>query len=459
MRKLICIRAIDTRVPWYSMLRILLVAVTFIFPTGLYAGLSFEAKGTLSDLYAVVSNPLSQKNFMLKSPLQVSAELLGAPGGPQEGQQDNPQENDSYQITVKGPEVSIRGNTRAAVLFGVDHFASMLEESEGLLEDGVTLERADHQVRALHLVLRNMTEARLKGYIDKARRARMNTLMLYVADDVKFERAGIRALRNSLTKAEFKSVVDYARASGMKVIPHLPLLTKQHRFFKDSMPGLMYNNSTYDPTNKKTMEKVYVHLEELIELIEPTDIHIGHDEVEGSFKRKSRQKWTASQKKKWLKEGEDMLPPALFLQHLREVSNWLGDKGIRTWIWGDMLIANAEFPGMRNKNMHGNLGYAELRPSLPKSIVICDWHYWDTGPDFPTASAFADLGHDVLGATREKPKNILGFSRFMTGLDEKGKGMIATLWSMVNRSDPEIVDKVISQSGRAFWTASDSPTN
>jgi len=441
------------------MLWILLVAATVNFPTASFAGLSFEAKGTLSDLYTVVPNPLYQKDYALKNPLQVSAELLGAPGSLQQEQQGNPQANDSYEIAVNGPEVSIRGNTRAAVLFGVDHFASMLEKSGGLLEDGVTFERADHRVRALHLVLRNMTEDRLKSYIDKARRARMNTLMLYVADDVKFERAGIRALRNSLTKAEFKSVVDYARASGMKVIPHIPLLTKQHRFFKDSMPGLMYNNSTYDPTNKKTMEKVYVHLEELIELIQPTDIHIGHDEVEGSFKRKSRQKWTASQKKKWLKEGEDMLPPALFLQHLREVSNWLGDKGIRTWIWGDMLIANEEFPGMRNKNMHGNRGYAELRSSLPKSIVICDWHYWDTGPDFPTASTFADLGHEVLGVTREKPENILGFSRYMAGLDQGGKGMIATLWSMVNRSDPEIVDDVISQSGRAFWTATGPPTN
>jgi hypothetical protein len=245
----------------------------------------------------------------------------------------------------------------------------------------------------------------------------------------------------------------------MNVIPHVPLLTKQHRFFKDDMPELMYNNSTYDPTNPQTMEKVYAHLDEIIQLINPSDIHIGHDEVEGSFTRKARHKWTAAQKKKWLRQGEKMLPPELFLQHVQEVSSWLDERGIRTWIWGDMLIANEEFPDMRNKNMHGNQGYSKLRPLLPRSTVICDWHYWDTGPEFSSTRAFAELGYEVLGATREKTANIEGFSRFVSDLDEGGSGMIATLWSLVNRESPEEVDRVIRESGRAFWSAKAMPTN
>ena len=115
----------------------------------------------------------------------------------------------------------------------------------------------------------------------------------------------------------------------------------------------------------------------------------------------------------------------------------------------DMLIAYEEFPGMVRRNMHGNKGYKELRSKHPRQIVICDWHYWDSG-EFPTARAFAELGYPVLGSTRERADNIAAFSRYIAGMG--GEGMIATLWSLQNQADPALVDEVIARSGRAFWS-------
>ncbi len=396
---------------------------------------------SLDELYTGITSPFAAIARENIPPVQIDID-------PDFG---NGAEYDEFVILVGPAAVSIRANTRAAALYAADSLAQRLARSDGRLTAGQQRERAALSVRALHLMMRKMTPARLQGLIDKARLARMNTLLLYVGDDVAFAAAGITPLPNAMSPADFAAAVAYARASGMQVVPHLPLLTKQHRFFKQDAPELMFNNATYDPRNPETMRRVYAHLQEIIELIQPTVIHIGHDEVEGAFPRKARAKWSATQRRKWPRAGEAMLPPELFLQHVRDIRAFLARQSIRTWMWGDMLIRYDEFPGMVRRNMHGNKGYAELREQLPRDIVICDWHYWDEGTDFPTAAAFAAAGHEVLGSTRERPANIAAFSRYVAGMEQGGKGMIATLWSLVNRAEPELVDRVIAQSGQAFW--------
>ncbi len=406
------------------------------------------AETPAAGFYGIVSNPFVQLDHEFTDNLRLSVELVPEFGG-------DPG-RDSFQIEIAGNNVRVTGNTRAAMLFGTDRVAEMLSQQSGKLADGSFVDQAGLRVRAQHLVMRNATLPDMKALIDKARRARMNTLMLYIADDVQLLAAGIRPLPNAMPRDDFRAVVEYAKASGMNVVPHLPLLTKQHRFFKDTAPELMYNQATYDPRNKETVRRVFAHLEEIIDLVQPTDINIGHDEVEGAFPRIARAKWTAAQRKKWPAADEDMLPPELFLDSVRELHAFLAERGIRTWMWGDMLIAYEEFPDMVRRNMHGNHGYAALRTKLPKDIVICDWHYWDSAA-FPTAKAFADAGHLVLGATRERTDNIAGFSRYVAGMGErgsesKGLGMIATLWNLQNQADPALVDDVIARSGRAFWS-------
>lgn len=399
---------------------------------------------TLEELYGDIANPFTAGSAGDSMELSVSIEVDPALGGDLR--------YDTFELTTASGKAGIRANTRAAALYAADMLAGMRTAQEGALPAGVHRERAALQVRALHLVMRRMTPERLKALIDKARLARMNTLMLYVADDVMFRAAGIKPLPYAMSRQDFAAAVAYARASGMQVIPHLPLLTKQHRFFKQDAPELMYNNATYDPRNPETMRRVYAHLDEIIALIQPEAIHIGHDEVEGSFPRKARRKWTEAQQRKWLRPDEQMLPPELFLEHVRNLHGFLAERSIQTWMWGDMLIRYAEFPEMVKRNMHGNHGYAELRDQLPRDIVICDWHYRDEGEAFPTASAFAELGHAVLGSTRERPGNIKAFSRYVAAMEQGGTGMIATLWSLVNRAEPELVDDVIARSGRAFWS-------
>ncbi|MBI5197430.1 MAG: hypothetical protein HZA19_02355, partial [Nitrospirae bacterium] len=198
---------------------------------------------------------------------------------------------------------------------------------------------------------------------------------------------------------------------------------------------LMFNALTYDPRKEDTYAVILPVLNEVIDLIHPRAIHIGHDEVA----RGSR-----------LLPGEEPLPPELFLMDVERVYTHLAQRGVETWMWGDMLISPEEFPGMLRGPLHGDSGYAALRGKIPTDIVICDWHYFDVQTDFPSAKAFADAGHQVLGATWKNARTTGNFSRYMAGIPSGGMGMIATTWFHVQRKEWNIVEDIIKTSGGAF---------
>lgn len=119
-------------------------------------------------------------------------------------------------------------------------------------------------------------------------------------------------------------------------------------------------------------------------------------------------------------------------------------------MWGDMLISPDEFPEMLGRHLHGTLpGYGKaMREKLPKDIVICDWHYFDTQKDFPSLAAFKREGFRVLGATWKKDDTTANFSRYAAA--HGADGMIATTWFHVQRKEWDIVDKIIDTSGKIF---------
>jgi hypothetical protein len=183
-------------------------------------------------------------------------------------------------------------------------------------------------------------------------------------------------------------------------------------------------------------------LDEVIDLIHPKAVHIGHDEVAGRFPVKKATKR--------LNAGDTMLPPELFLEDVKRLHAHLQKRGVETWMWGDMLLAPEEFPSMLAKELHGTHGYAALREKIPQDVVICDWHYFDSQPDFPSALAFMQRGHRVLGSTWTSEITTRNFSRYLARLG--GEGMIATLWQEARRSDRSFIERIIQTSGEAFWS-------
>lgn len=92
-----------------------------------------------------------------------------------------------------------------------------------------------------------------------------------------------------------------------------------------------------------------------------------------------------------------MSPADLFLRDVIRIHDYLSGKSVDTWMWADMVLSPAEFPGAPTRYHHGiAAGYGKpLRDRLPRDIVMCDWHYDEEGN-------FAILqreGFRVIGAT------------------------------------------------------------
>ena len=304
----------------------------------------------------------------------------------------------------------------------------------------VAVERAQ-KVRAWHFVLRAVPLNRAYWMVDQAHTARFNTVVVTVTDGVNLQNAPWKTLSTAWSREDFEKWVTYTRNKGMDVIPEIKLLTHQEKLFQNNAPLLMFNRSTYDPRNEAVYAQVALLIDEIIKITHAHALHIGHDEVAGHKPRSA---------KKWLNEGEKMLPAFLFLQDVLKLHGYLKQSGIETWMWGDMLISPEEFPDMNPKPLHGGVAdYGKaLRDKLPKDIVICDWHYKDDQANFPSLATFRQEGFRALGATWEKPETISNFSHYAAA--HGADGMIATTWSHVQRKEWDVVERIIRKSGETF---------
>jgi len=311
-------------------------------------------------------------------------------------------------------------------------------------EKAATAGGESFEIRAWHCVLRGVPVEAARRMVDKAASAGFNVVQVQVTDGVSLEASPWRPGRNAWTKAEFSAWIAYAREKGLSIVPELKLLTHQEKFLQGRFSDLMYNRSTYDPRQHEVYERVFPVIDEVIALTEPEAVHIGHDEVAG-YKPYSA--------KKWLNDGEEMLPASLFLKDIERLHEFLKSRGVDTWMWGDMLISPQEFPQMSDRPLHGIApGYGKaLRERLPREIVICDWHYSDDQEEFPSLSTMQEEGFRVIGATWQKETTIRNFSRFAAS--RGAYGMMATSWSPVQKGEWSVVDRIIDESGRAFMTA------
>ncbi|MBQ9994900.1 MAG: family 20 glycosylhydrolase [Clostridia bacterium] len=180
-----------------------------------------------------------------------------------------------------------------------------------------------------------------------------------------------------LTQDECRDLAAYCRSRGLEVIPEVPTLSHSDyiclahpeiaEIAEDAYPD------TYCPNHPDTYRYVFDILDEVIEVFEPRQIHIGHDEAY-TFGICERCR------------GTD--PVDLYVGDIRKIKEYLDTKHIRVSLWAEKLLRAYTKEGepiggtgtveLQDGNPWPIPALWECRDKLPEGLMYSHW-YWSFG--------------------------------------------------------------------------------
>ena len=266
----------------------------------------------------------------------------------------------------------------------------------------------------------------------------VNTVILEVDYGFRYEsHPELRQGDNPITSAGAAEFARLCRKSGMRLFIQFqclghqswakqtfPLLTIYPEL--DLTPGAFPGNEglycrEWDPTNPKVNEIVFALLDELIKAFTPDGIHVGMDEV---FLLGSEQS----------PRTRGMNPAQLFARVVNEYHDFIVKKhGLEMMMWGDRLIDAKKFTyGDWEASSYGT---APAVDSIPKDIIIADWHY-ELRDTYPSIPMFLEKGFRVLPASwnNVKASNAL-LTHALSLNNPKMLGILFTAWGQYD--DPK----------------------
>lgn len=178
-----------------------------------------------------------------------------------------------------------------------------------------------------------------------------------------------------LEKQEVADLAAYARQFHIDVIPEIPSLThsyyllSRHRELAEIQDAEWPD--TYCPSEPKVYELLFDVLDEYVDVMKPTMVHIGHDEWRMPVGVCARCK------------GKD--PTELYAADVNRIYAHLQSKGVATAMYGDHLIEalrghkirHNENRGGEPYDMPGGLSAEQVKQLIPKDILIFNW-FWDS---------------------------------------------------------------------------------
>ena len=343
-----------------------------------------------------ITNPLV-KNYCEKNRLLPSLKILGDEG---------------YILSVSGNNIIVAANSQNGALFGLESLRQIINKDGEYLsvQQMVVKDSPRYAFRGIKLYLPGRENIPFfKRFIkDFVALYKFNKIILELNANMRLERhpelnigtveferhlnfsrldrppGQHQEYQNSshqdnadgeiLEKEEVADLVSYIRKFNIEVIPELPSLTHSyyllfgHRDLAENM-NQPYPD-TYCPLKPEIYKIYFDVLDEYIDVIHPSVIHVGHDE------------WRMEKDICELCRGKDY--GQLYADDLTKIHDYLAKKGIKIAIWGDHLLESVTEKD--HQTWKSSTGYqykipGALRPEqvsklIPKDIIVFNW-FWD----------------------------------------------------------------------------------
>lgn len=197
-----------------------------------------------------------------------------------------------------------------------------------------------------------------------------------------------------LEKDEVAELARWVRKHHIELIPEIASFTHSYYLLtqhKDlaAVPGNKWPD-IYCPSNPKSYSLVFEVYDEYIEVLNPKSIHIGHDELFLPV--------DASPQCIDTDIGE------LFGNDVKIIHDYLASKGIRTQLWGDMLLESVRGVGLKKHvspdgwvyRTPGGMTPEQVNRLIPKDCLIFNW-FWDGSGDKEAEAELNEATLDKMG--------------------------------------------------------------
>jgi len=335
-----------------------------------------------------------------------------------------PEHPEGYAILSDDRAAFIAANTEKGVFYGITSLVQMIKISDqGIFLKGAKIE--DYPVldfRGIHcLTGKNAGDEISRAVRNLMARFKINNLV-WECEYLNWDSHPEIAHREyGMDKKDAQKVVDAARENFIEIIPLIPSLGHTEWIFTNNRnldlaedPDIPYAICPTNPDSYKFLFSIY---EEALDFFKPRYFHIGHDEVtmRGQFPKRSK------------KSGKSATE--LIMGNINTLKGWLGERGVKTMLWGDMFLWRDEGT---DACLAPSPGDAALRRSLlPRDVIITDWHYEPAKPEeYKTLKIFRDMGIKVIGAGWFTPNNIRNLSKACVLYN--AEGYLQTTWAGFN---------------------------
>ncbi|MBV9851889.1 MAG: beta-N-acetylhexosaminidase [Armatimonadetes bacterium] len=340
-----------------------------------------------------------------------------------------PSRPEGYAIQVGTSWLVVAGHDPAGTFYGAQTLCQLLGRDTGgafvpaaQVDDYPTL-----PWRGAHLFLGNEALPFHEKLIARVfARFKMNNLVLE-CEQAKWDTLGPHVPAWAMPKSALRREVAFARRYHMAVTPLVESVGHMQWLLHD----LAYRDLAEDPqtpyavgpANSQTYDLLFRLYDEVEDTFHAPVFCIGGDEVteHGRYPFRSRGRYPTA--------------ADAYVAHVTRLHNYLKAQGVRTMLWGDMLLARGEAPGDANAP---SLAAAQwMRARLPKDILIADWRYAG-GDDFASPQVFQSAGFGpVLGATFYDTRAIARFAQSLAATHQEG--LLQTTWAGYNSSEKALL--------------------